>query len=149
METESSASACACARIVGADAEGHMLVQVDEQIEPFAVPCSGTLAARWRQDAAALDGAIVLLIDVSGHPLALDTIEEARSAGAQEQESDLLSVAVDGEPLVLSGKERIELRCGKASIILTAAGKVLIKGAYLSTTAAGTHRIRGGSVQIN
>ena len=41
------------------------------------------------------------------------------------------------------------LRCGKASITLTREGKVLIKGAYLSSRSSGVNRIKGGSVQIN
>ena len=56
---------------------------------------------------------------------------------------------VDGETLVLSAKREIVLRCGKASITLTRAGKVLIKGDYLLSRSSGVNRIKGGSVQIN
>ena len=56
---------------------------------------------------------------------------------------------VDGQPMVLEGKDRIVLKCGKASITLTRAGKVIVKGTYLSSRATGVHRIKGGSVQIN
>ncbi|MEW5071937.1 hypothetical protein AB1P14_09365, partial [Pseudomonas aeruginosa] len=38
---------------------------------------------------------------------------------------------------------------GKASITLTRAGKVIIRGAYLSSRSTGVNRIKGGSVQIN
>jgi hypothetical protein len=56
---------------------------------------------------------------------------------------------VDGQELVLEGYKRIELRCGKASLILTEEGKVLVNGTYISSTSSGAHRIRGGSVDIN
>lgn len=56
---------------------------------------------------------------------------------------------VDGETLVLSAKREIVLRCGKSSITLTRAGKVLIRGAYLLSRSSGVNRIKGGSVQIN
>tara|TARA_B100000676_G_scaffold289591_1_gene322273 strand:- start:187 stop:705 length:519 start_codon:yes stop_codon:yes gene_type:complete len=59
------------------------------------------------------------------------------------------TATVDGRRVELKAKERIELKCGKASIILTAAGKVLIKGAYVSSRSTGAQRIRGGSVHIN
>jgi hypothetical protein len=55
----------------------------------------------------------------------------------------------EGERLVFSAKEEIVLQCGKASITLTRAGKVLIRGAYLLTRSSGVNRIQGGSVQIN
>jgi hypothetical protein len=58
-------------------------------------------------------------------------------------------VEVDGERLVFEAKKEIVLRCGKSSITLTRAGKVLIRGAYLLTRASGVNRIQGGSVEIN
>lgn len=62
---------------------------------------------------------------------------------------NLLEVQVDGERLVLTAKHEIVLRCGKASITLTRAGKVLIHGEYLLSRSSGVNRIKGGSVQIN
>lgn len=55
----------------------------------------------------------------------------------------------DGERLVVTAKEQLVLRCGKASITLTKAGKVLVQGTYVSSRSAGVMRIKGGSVQIN
>ncbi|WP_260955709.1 phage baseplate assembly protein V [Pseudomonas citri] len=56
---------------------------------------------------------------------------------------------LDGERLEFSAEREIVLRCGKASITLTREGKVLIRGAYLSSRSSGVNRIKGGSVQIN
>ncbi len=56
---------------------------------------------------------------------------------------------LDGERVVLSADKEIVLKCGKASITLTRAGKVLIRGAYLLNRSSGVNRIKGGSVQIN
>lgn len=58
-------------------------------------------------------------------------------------------VLVDGESITLTAKQEITLKCGKASITLTSAGKVLIRGAYLLSRSSGVNRIKGGSVQIN
>lgn len=60
-----------------------------------------------------------------------------------------LSISVDGEQITFSARNEIVLRCGKASITLTRAGKVLIRGAYLLSRSSGANRIKGGSVQIN
>jgi hypothetical protein len=75
----------------------------------------------------------------------------APAAGADEGPANGLSVEANGtkERLVLSSEQELVLRCGKASITLTRAGKILIRGAYVSSTASGTNRIRGGSVDIN
>lgn len=62
---------------------------------------------------------------------------------------DPVVAELDGERVILTGKKEVVLRCGKASVTLTQAGKVLIRGAYLSTHSSGVNRIKGGSVQIN
>ena len=71
-------------------------------------------------------------------------VDHSSKAGVTSQQ-----ILVDGETLRIDAKQKIELRCGKASITLTADGNVLIRGAYVLTRASGTNRIRGGNVQIN
>jgi Domain of unknown function (DUF6484) len=71
----------------------------------------------------------------------------------------LLPPALGGERPVLSegNKERlcvtaereIVLRCGEASITLTRAGKIIIRGTYVMNRSTGVNQIKGGSVQIN
>lgn len=56
---------------------------------------------------------------------------------------------VDGERLIVSAREQLVLRCGKASITLTKAGKVLIQGTYMLSRSSGVNLIKGGAVQIN
>jgi hypothetical protein len=56
---------------------------------------------------------------------------------------------IDGERLVFTGDKEIVLRCGKASITLTRAGKIIIRGAYLLNRSSGVNKIKGASVQIN
>jgi hypothetical protein len=61
----------------------------------------------------------------------------------------IVRATLDGEQLVLSAEKEIVLRCGEASITLTRAGKILIRGTYLLSRSSGVNRIKGGSVQIN
>jgi hypothetical protein len=56
---------------------------------------------------------------------------------------------IDGERIQLSAKNEIVFKCGKSSITLTKAGKVIIRGSYLLNRSSGVNRIKGGSVQIN
>jgi hypothetical protein len=60
-----------------------------------------------------------------------------------------VEVDADGERLIVTAREQLVLRCGKSSLTLTRAGKVLIRGTYVSSTSSGVLRIKGGSVQIN
>jgi uncharacterized protein DUF6484 len=60
-----------------------------------------------------------------------------------------VDVDADGQRLVIIAKEQLVLRCGKASITLTKAGKVLIEGSYLLSRSTGVNCIKGGSVQLN
>ncbi|WP_157269366.1 DUF6484 domain-containing protein [Azohydromonas aeria] len=60
-----------------------------------------------------------------------------------------LKVEGDGQRMLVSAQGQLVLRCGKASITLTRAGKVLIEGTYLLTRSTGVNRIQGGSVQLN
>ncbi|WP_437684110.1 DUF6484 domain-containing protein [Sorangium sp. So ce131] len=69
------------------------------------------------------------------------------SAGAARRAE--ATATADDERLVFTAEKEIVLQCGKASITLTRAGKILIRGAYLLTRSSGVNRIQGGSVQIN
>jgi hypothetical protein len=71
--------------------------------------------------------------------------EPAEGSGAQAR----LNASMDGERLELTADREIVLRCGRSSLTLTRAGKVLIRGAYLLSRSSGVNRIKGGSVQIN
>jgi hypothetical protein len=54
-----------------------------------------------------------------------------------------------GKQLGISAEQEITLTCGAASITLTRAGKILIRGKYVLSRSSGVNRIKGGSVQIN
>jgi hypothetical protein len=60
-----------------------------------------------------------------------------------------VQVDADGQRVLVSARDELVLRCGKASITLTRAGKVLIQGTYVSSNSSGVNRLRGGSVQLN
>lgn len=61
----------------------------------------------------------------------------------------IVQATLDGEQLVLTAQNELVLRCGKASLTLTRAGKILLRGTYLLSRSSGVNRVKGGSVQIN
>lgn len=56
---------------------------------------------------------------------------------------------VAGRRVELEGDDEIILRCGRASITLTRAGRIIIDGDQVASRSAGVQRIQGGSVRIN
>jgi uncharacterized protein DUF6484 len=81
-------------------------------------------------------------------PIIVGCLHEAGTNGLPGV-SGHVEVDVDGQRLVVSAKDQIVLRCGKASITLTKEGKLILQGAYVSSQSSGVLRIKGGSVQIN
>ncbi|ODT06058.1 MAG: hypothetical protein ABS58_13155 [Mesorhizobium sp. SCN 65-20] len=55
----------------------------------------------------------------------------------------------DGDLVRVVAEERLELRCGKATIIMEKDGHITIRGTYVTSHASAANRIRGGSVNLN
>jgi len=83
-----------------------------------------------------------------GRPMIVGLVRHSLGWPLPEQPVEV-DVDADGERLIVTAKEQMVLRCGRASITLTKAGKVLIHGTYVSHRSTGVLRIKGGSVQIN
>jgi len=78
-----------------------------------------------------------------GRPLIVGRIvDPARKAQAPQ-------VIRDGELVRIVAEERLELRCGKATIIMEKDGHITIRGTYVTSHASAANRIRGGSVNLN
>jgi len=98
-------------------------------------------------------GASVVLLFEGGdvrRPIVVGLLEErgpAIDAAAVPQQ--LVSIQADDDRFVLSAEREIVLRCGDASITLTRAGKVIIKGAYILSRSTGYNKIKGAAVDIN
>jgi len=60
-----------------------------------------------------------------------------------------VDVRVDGQSVSVKAQNEIELRCGQAAIVLTADGRITLRGTYITSHASATQRILGGSVNLN
>jgi hypothetical protein len=144
-------------KIVNVNESGEVLVD-------FPGNTQGEVAARFTNSMnlkilrhAASSGQNVLLVfenNDPGLPIIIDTLyslvdEITESSTIALETGRPKDVMIDGKRVTFDAKEQIELRCGKASIVLSQAGKVLIRGAYLLNRSSGVNRIKGGSVQIN
>ena len=95
-----------------------------------------------------------LIVGLVNSPIdaVIEATEQSDTADGQaENRPTEISVRADdsGERVIIAADKEIVLQCGKASITLTRAGKILLRGAYLLSRSSGANRIKGGSVQIN
>jgi Domain of unknown function (DUF6484) len=134
---------------------GELLAISDDGKSPLVIYPGqpGTAALRAR---AVLDlhgahiGQSVVLQFEGGDPTLPIVMGVLRQTDNQPLEaSGNVQVDADGVRMVVSAKEQMVLQCGKASITLTKAGKVLIHGSYVLSRSTGMNRIKGGSVQLN
>lgn len=70
-------------------------------------------------------------------------------AAVLDAEPEGLVITVDGHREVIEAAEELELRCGDACIVLTADGRIQLRGTYITSHASATQRIVGGSVHVN
>jgi Domain of unknown function (DUF6484) len=135
---------------------GELVAMIDEGRTPLVVyPGQAGSAAIAARSVIDLHGAhvgkpVVLMFEGAdgAKPIVMGLLR-AQEARPLEQRPDHVEVDADGRRLLVTAREELVLRCGKASITLTKAGKVLIHGSYVSSRSSGVNRVKGGSVQIN
>lgn len=134
---------------------GELLALADAATPLVRHPQQASTAAMRARSTVDLHGAhiggSVLLVFEHGdpeRPVVIGVLRDTAGWPLPEPPAQV-QVDADGERLVVSAREQLVLRCGKASITLTKAGKVLIEGSYVSSRSTGVNRVKGGSVQLN
>ena len=56
---------------------------------------------------------------------------------------------MDGETVRLEAKNRIELTCGRARIVLDKDGRIEVSGSYVINRSRGPLKLKGATVEIN
>ncbi|MFM9971956.1 MAG: DUF6484 domain-containing protein [Burkholderiales bacterium] len=82
-------------------------------------------------------------------PIVMGVLRDNEEGWPLAEKPGEVQIDADGQRLIVSAKEQVVLQCGKASITLTKAGKVLIQGTYVLSRSSGVNRVKGGSVQLN
>lgn len=97
-------------------------------------------------------GAGVVLLFERGdarRPIIIGVLQDHAPLSEPADRRERVSIQADEDRFVVSAEREIVLRCGDASITLTRAGKVIIKGNYILSRSTGYNKIKGAAVDIN
>lgn len=131
---------------------GELVALMDDGVTPLVIdPARPDAPARQARSVVDLHAAhigrqVVLVFEGADvmKPIVMGVLREG-GAGHCEQ----VELRADGDRMIVSAQQQLVLRCGKASITLTKAGKVLIEGTHVLSRSAGVNRIKGGSIELN
>lgn len=136
------------ARFAGFDLQEQPLIADLTFLPGQVVPARSTIALQLE-----MVGAQVVLMFEGGkpeRPIILGVIQNQKTtASTLPAALESLNAQIDEERVVLSAEREIVLRCGDASITLTRAGKVIIKGNYIISRSTGYNKIKGSAIDIN
>jgi Domain of unknown function (DUF6484) len=132
--------------LMGFDHTGAPLVVFPGNPIEKAAPARTT--ARLENDDIGAEVALMFEQGDPGRPLVMGRILHPEVAHAPAADHRL-QAPIDEERLEFKAEREIVLRCGKASLTLTRAGKILLRGAYIFSRSTGVNKIKGGSVQLN
>lgn len=82
-------------------------------------------------------------------PVRSDDLEDVALFPPMQNTERALEAEVDGKRQVIEADQQLVLRCGEASITLTKAGRIILRGKHLVSRSSGVNRILGGSIQMN
>lgn len=97
-------------------------------------------------------GTGVLLLFEEGdarRPIIVGVLQDCAPDSEPREKHRQYSVEADEDRHVITAEREIVLRCGDASITLTRAGKVIIKGNYVLSRSTGYNKIKGAAIDIN
>jgi hypothetical protein len=137
------------------DKDGNVFVVFRGREEPVPARLTSSASERLRQGNSV--GCEVLLYFENNNaelPIIVDTLHHPMDHISYpvttilntEEPQDVTEV---GKRIMFEAEDEIVLKCGKASVTLTKAGKILLKGEYLLSHSSGKNRIKGASISIN
>ena len=135
-------------RLHGFDLEDRPLIADVAQCPGQVLTGRSTVALQ----RAMLGSSVVLLFEGGEveRPIIVGVIQERVASDPVAAPAEApVSVQADNERFVVTAEREIVLRCGDASITLTRAGKVIIKGNYVLSRATGYNKIKGAAIDIN
>jgi hypothetical protein len=133
--------------LVEVDSEGQPLV--DYLGNPWGLPTRArTVCGVAKHEEGAQ---VALLFDGGdlGKPLLIGVFKTKAVGAKPAVTAKPVAIEIDDQTFEFQGAKQIVLRCGEASITLTRAGKILIRGKYVLSDSAGVNMVKGGVIRLN
>ena len=157
VETTERIEGVRVGKVVNVDESGRIWVKFPGNGQgPVAARFTRSVKLQALRDAASSGQEVLLVFENNSprQPIIIDTMfslldEVTASPSFALEREELEHVMVDGKKVILDAQEEIVLCCGKASITLTQAGKVIIRGSYVLSRSSGVNKVKGGSIELN
>jgi hypothetical protein len=132
--TNESIHGIAIGMIFGVDTDGNILVSRSLLEPPLTAQCLCIITP------ADIDRQCALMFENgnASHPIVIGLLHQP-----------VLTLNSIAEQHDIQATEKIELQCGKASLTLSADGKIEMRGTKIVTHSTGLNHIRGASVKLN
>lgn len=147
---EQTSNAPTVGRVIDIPSAGYLLVQTESR-QTLRARMASALATKRPEFLIGQDVVLVFENNDPDKPIAIAGLQPTVDFATALQAADESEVEarVDGEKVLIEAREKLELRVGKASIVIDANGKITIRGANLLSRSTGPIRIKGGHVEIN
>lgn len=125
----------------GLSSQGEPLVDFPDNIAGIPIVARSTVLLEKTDEGK--EAALLFENGDPTRPLIVGLLTEPKSARTT------VLPEVDGQVLTFSAEKQVVLRCGEASITLTKAGKIVIRGTYVLSRSSGVNMVKGATIQLN
>ena len=137
--------------LTGVDDEGRLVFRPEGAEETYPVAIGVTLSDDELVNAASLCRRALVLTSGDDQPnrVLVGLLRERVGMASRQAFHNGIKVRVDGEDVRLEGKSEIELRCGKARILLRKSGYIELSGTYIVSRSRGPVKLKGATIALN
>lgn len=125
------------ANLCGVDEEDNLLVRMSGESKPLPVRIGVAVDDVVLRQAAQREQQVLLACPPDSAPVVLALLREKLDPASR-----------DGR-VRIAAPEQLELRCGKASLVLKGDGRVTVRGTRIVSASSGPQKIKGASVELN
>jgi hypothetical protein len=138
--------------LVGVDADGRPLVLIGDGLSPVMARV-GVPGPQPTSEDLQRGMSVVLMFDDDADisPVIVGIVRDRFEppAAVPPPGGETKTVELNGNAVIVEGRDEIVLRCGLGSLTIRANGQIVVKGTRVVSRASETNKIRGASVQIN